>query len=108
MDRARAYVDADGNKPFEQWFGGLDKRMSAKAKVRTAIRRLELGNISNVASVGGGVFEIKIHFGPGYRVYFAWLDGELILLLGGGIKKRQSADIATAKERWTDYKQRSK
>jgi putative addiction module killer protein len=67
---------------------------------------LELGNFSNVRGVGGGVFECRIDFGPGYRVYFG-KDGEtLVILLGGGTKKRQDRDIATARERWSDYKKR--
>ena len=64
--------------------------------------------MSNVEAVGSGVMECKIHFGPGYRVYFG-KDGErLVILLGGGAKKHQSADIAEAIERWQDYKERKK
>ena len=70
------------------------------------MRRLELGNFSNVKGVGGSVFEYRIDFGPGYRVYFG-KDGEtLVILLGGGTKTRQDRDIATARERWSDYKKR--
>ena len=72
----------------------------------TAIRRLELGNFSNVKGVGAGVFEYRIDFGAGYRVYFG-KDGEsIVILLAGGTKKRQDRDIANAHERWADYKQR--
>ena len=61
---------------------------------------------SSVKGVGSGVFEFRINFGPGYRVYFG-KDGEaVVILLGGGTKKRQDRDIATALERWTDYKKR--
>jgi putative addiction module killer protein len=88
----------------ERGFHSLDA--AAAAKVTTAVRRLELGNFSNVRGVGGGVFECRIDFGPGYRVYFG-KDGEtLVILLGGGTKKRQDRDIATARERWSDYKKR--
>jgi putative addiction module killer protein len=74
--------------------------------VTTAVRRLELGTLSNVKEVGGGVFEYRIDFGPGYRVYFG-KDGEtVVILLGGGTKKRQDRDIATARDRWSDYKKR--
>jgi len=74
--------------------------------VTTALLRIELGNLSNVKGVGAGVFEYRIDFGPGYRVYFG-KDGEtVVILLGGGTKKRQDRDIATAKERWKDYKER--
>jgi len=68
--------------------------------------RLELGNFSNVKGVGAGVFEYRIDFGPGYRLYFG-KDGEaVVILLGGGTKKRQDRDIGMARERWADYKKR--
>lgn len=70
-----------------------------------AVVRMEHGNLSNVKSVGEGVLEYRIDFGPGYRVYFG-RDGEvLVMLLIGGTKKRQHRDIVTAKEYWRDYKQ---
>jgi putative addiction module killer protein len=87
------YLDDRGASPFAAWFGCLDA--VAAAKVTTALRRLKLGNLSNVKGVGAGVFEYRIDFGPGYRVYFG-KDGEtLVILLGGGTKKRQERDIAT-------------
>jgi putative addiction module killer protein len=68
----------------------------AAAKVATAVTRLSLGNMSNVKGVGSGVFELRIDFGPGYRVYFG-KDGErLVILLGGGTKQRQQRDINAA------------
>ncbi len=98
------FLDDGGASPFAAWFGGLDA--VAAAKVATAVRRLELGNFSNVKGVGGGVFEYRIDFGTGYRVYFG-KDGEtLVILLGGGTKKRQDRDTATARDRWSDYKKR--
>jgi putative addiction module killer protein len=78
----------------------------AAAKVATALTRLALGNVSNVKGVGSGVLELRIDFGPGYRVYFG-KDGErLIILLGGGIKKRQQHDINAAVADWEEYKRR--
>jgi putative addiction module killer protein len=98
------YLDRAGSSPFASWFQTIDA--AAAAKVTTAVRRIELGNFSNVKGVGAGVFEYRIDFGPGYRVYFG-KDGEtLVILLGGGTKKRQNRDIATAQERWADYKKR--
>ena len=98
------YLDRTGSSAFADWFGSLDAPVAAK--VTTAIRRLELGNLSNVKGVGAGVFEYRIDFGPGYRLYFG-KDGEtLIILVGGGTKKRQDRDIATAHARWADYKKR--
>jgi putative addiction module killer protein len=70
------------------------------------LARLEAGNTSNVKSVGEGVNELKVDFGPGYRVYFGWDGQELVILLGGGTKKRQSSDIKTAQGYWSDYKTR--
>jgi putative addiction module killer protein len=67
-----------------------------------------MGNLSNVDSVGQGVHEYKINFGPGYRIYFGRDGEELIILLVGGTKKKQSQDIAEAQKLWADYKQRKK
>ena len=72
----------------------------------TAVRRLESGNFSNVKGVGARVFEDRIDFGPGYRVYFGKDGDAVVILLGGGTKKRQDRDIAIAQERWADYKKR--
>lgn len=72
----------------------------------TALTRLAIGNFSNAKGVGSGVFEFRVDFGPGYRVYFG-KDGErLVILLGGGTKKRQQHDIETALAVWQDYKWR--
>jgi putative addiction module killer protein len=104
MIDVREYNDRDGRSPFADWFDRLNAQ--AAAKVATALTRLAGGNFSNIKGVGSGVFEFKIDFGPGYRVYFG-KDGErLVILLGGGSKKRQHQDINTAHARWQDYKQR--
>jgi putative addiction module killer protein len=100
----RYYVYPDGQSPFEKWFAGLDA--PARAKVTTALVRLEQGNLSNVKGVGEGVLEYRINFGPGYRVYFGRDGDVLVILLTGGTKKRQQRDIAAATEMWADYKQR--
>ena len=89
--------------PFAKWFSGLDAH--AAAKVTVALYRLEQGNVSNVKSVGKGVSEYKIDFGPGYRIYFGQEGDELIILLGGGAKKSQAKDIQTAHMLWAEYKQ---
>ena len=101
-----AYVEASGRCSFRRWFANLDPQ--ATSKITIALTRLEQGKLSNVKTVGAGVFEYRIDFGPGYRVYFG-RDGEaLIILLGGGTKRRQEQDIAAAHERWADYKRRKK
>ena len=100
----RYYLRGDGRSPFEIWFSGLDA--AAAAKVSVALVRLEQGNTSNTKAVGEGVFEYRINWASGYRIYFG-RDGEtLVILLTGGTKKRQQRDIAEAKELWTDYKRR--
>jgi putative addiction module killer protein len=98
------YLDRAGSSPLASWFGNLDA--TAAAKVTTALRRLELGNLSNVKGVGSGVFEYRIDFGPGYRVYFGKDGDTIVILLAGGTKKRQDRDIADAHGRWADYKKR--
>lgn len=100
------YLDPTGRSLFGEWFERLNAQ--AAAKVATAITRIGLGNFSNVKGVGAGVYEYKVDFGPGYRVYFG-KDGEaLVILLGGGTKKRQHRDIEDAIARWQDYKRRKK
>jgi putative addiction module killer protein len=106
MREIRYYVASDGQQPFAAWFADLDA--VARAKVTRAIVRLEQGNFSNVRSVGEGVFEYRIDFGPGYRVYFGQDGQTLVILLTGGTKKRQQRDIAAAHGCWQDYKQSSR
>jgi len=98
------YLDARGRSPYAEWFDDLGS--NAAAKVAAAAYRLEAGNFSNVKGVGAGVFERRIDFGPGYRIYFG-KDGErVVILLGGSGKKRQGEAIAAAQERWADYRRR--
>ena len=80
----------------------------AARKVTTALYRVGLGNFSNAKSVGAGVYECKINFGPGYRVYFGKEGEQIVILLSGGTKQRQQSDIRLALDRWEDYKQRKK
>ena len=100
------YETEDGTSPFADWFETLDA--PAAAKVTTGLTRLGLGNTSNVKGVGSGVFELKINFGAGYRVYFGKDGATIAILLGGGTKKKQQRDIETAHGLWQDYKQRKK
>ena len=100
----REYVDAKGHSPYAAWFENLNAQ--AAAKITTAVTRISPGNFSSVESVGSGVFEYKLDFGPGYRIYFG-KDGEaLVILLGGGTKRRQQRDIDAALANWRDYKRR--
>ena len=106
MIELRGYTDEHGNKTFVRWLDGLEA--TAAVKVVIALTRMEQGNFSRVAGVGAGVYEYKIDFGPGYRVYFGKDGDRLVILLGGGTKKRQQEDIALAQERWAAYKRRKK
>ena len=100
----REYIDTAGRSPFTKWLCALN--VHAAAKVATALERIADGNLSNVKAVGNGVFELKIDFGSGYRLYFG-RDGErLIILLAGGTKKRQQGDIRQARANWEDYRKR--
>lgn len=100
----RYYVAENGRSPFETWFSRLNA--PASAKISVALIRLAQGNLSNVKGVGEGVFEQRIDWGPGYRIYFGRDGSTLIVLLCGGTKQRQQRDIEKAKECWTDYKRR--
>ena len=99
----KEYIEKNGQSPFARWFEDLNS--VAATKITTALYRLEQGNHSNVKSVGEGVLECKIDFGPGYRIYFGKDGLELIILLGGGSKKKQNKDISLAKQKWDEYKQ---
>jgi putative addiction module killer protein len=106
MIEVRHYLDPNGQSPFADWLIGLDD--VASARVITALYRLELGNFSNVKGGGAGVFEIRCNFGPGYRIYFA-RDGEtVVILLGGGTKKRQGRNIQCAIDCWAEYRKRKR
>src|SRR5258707_11022808 len=101
MIELRGYIDENGSKRFAEWLEGLDA--AAAAKVTIALARMEQGSFSKVKGVGSGVFECKIDFGPGYRIYFGKEGERLVILIGGGTKKRQQQDIATARECWAAY-----
>ena len=98
----RFYRTANGKDPFVQWLRGL-RDARGRNVIRVRLNRIEAGNLSNCEPVGEGVHELKIDFGPGYRVYFGD-DGASIILLLGGDKSSQASDIKKAKEYWRDYK----
>ena len=100
------FVDARGNNPFARWMRRLDRQ--AAARVAIALYRIEIGNLSNAKGVGGGVFEYRIDFGPGYRIYFGRDGRALVILLGGGTKARQQRDIEDARSRWREYRLRKR
>ena len=105
MPEARECLRTDGSSPFRERFEGLDDPR-AKARVDTSIRKLERGLQPDVKSVGEGVHETRIDYGPGYRVYFANDGSELVILLLCGDKRTQATDIAAARGYWRHYRAR--
>ena len=98
----REFLDNAGRSPYARWFERLNA--VAAAKVATGVYRLALGNFSNVKGVGSGVFETRIDFGAGYRVYFGKDGDSVVILVGGSTKKDQQAAIVAAIRTWTAYK----
>ncbi len=100
-----SYIDSKGKCPFEDWLSSM-KDIKARAIVRSRLARVRLRNFGNCEPVGRGVLELKIYFGPGYRVYFAIENQEIVVLLCGGDKGSQSGDIQKAKAYWEDWRMR--
>jgi putative addiction module killer protein len=98
------FIADNGVSPFRRWFDDLDAQ--AAAWVTIAIDRLGEGNASNAKAVSAGMSELRIDRGPGYRIYFGWDGKTLVILLGGGTKRRQQSDIQSALRHWHVYKAR--
>lgn len=99
------YQAEDGTEPLTDWLQSLRDKQ-AQAKIRVRLKRLEAGNFGDCDPVGEGVQELREHLGAGYRVYFGHHGQTVVILLCGGAKKSQGADIKTAKEYWIDWKRR--
>lgn len=97
------YVTRDGKSPFRDWFLGF-KDDRTRSVIRARLGRIRLGSIGDHKSVGNGVFELRIDYGPGYRVYFGREGKTLVILLCGGDKGSQQRDIVMAKRFWVDYR----
>ena len=101
----RLYQTTDGRVPFSDWFDALrDER--TKQRIDARLARVRLGNLGDSKSVGGGVYELRIDIGPGFRIYFGEEAGRMIILLCGGVKSTQQQDIRKARLYWADYKER--
>lgn len=102
IKRIKNFVRANGKVPFEEWFCNL-KNTQTKARIIARIDRLRFGNFGDCKSVGAGVYELRIHFGPGFRVYFGLVGTEIVLLLGGGDKSSQQKDIKICQRYWQEF-----
>ena len=101
------YTTATDCVPFLEWFNTL-RDVKTQTIIDKRLDRVRLGNLGDPKSVGSGVFELKIDYGPGYRVYFSPAGTAIVLLLVGGDKRSQDKDILKAQEYWKDYEQRQR
>ena len=99
------YQRLDGGEPLTEWLDALSDK-AAQARIRVRLRNLQAGNWSDAVAVGAGVVELRIHIGPGYRVYCARHGKSIIILFCGGDKRSQKADIKLAKWFWVEWKRR--
>ena len=104
MREIQYYRMPNGRQPFTEWFESLRDK-TTQNRIGRRLERLETGNFGDCQSVGGGVFELRLHFGKGYRIYFGQIDNTLVLLLCGGDKASQTQDIELAKAYWQEYKE---
>jgi putative addiction module killer protein len=100
------YLTQDGRDPFQQWLADLADRQ-ARARVAVRVQRMAAGNFGDHKPVSDGIWELRIDHGPGYRVYYARSGQHVLLLLVGGDKRRQQADIETAVRYWQDWQRRN-
>lgn len=98
------YRDKNGNEPFEQWLTSIRDNPTV-ARIDNRLKRVRLGQLGDHRSIGEGVFEFRLDFGPGYRIYFSRIGNQQLLLLMGGDKNSQAKDIARAKQYWKDFKE---
>lgn len=101
----RRYITPDGRVPFLEWYYSLGDRKT-QYKIDIRLERVELGNLGDCRSLGEGISELRINYGPGYRIYFGQLGTTIVLLLCGGDKSTQQEDISKAKEYWEEYEKR--
>lgn len=100
------YLTENGRDPFKDWLANLSDRQ-AQARVLVRVQRMAAGNYGDSRPIGEGVWELRIDYGPGYRVYYARAGEKLLLLLIGGDKRKQQADIDKALEYWNDWNRRN-
>ena len=102
----RNYVTPEGREPYEEWVNSYRNRKT-RAIIRERVNRLHLGNFGDYKRLTADLYELRIHYGPGYRVYFGMVDRVIVILLCGGSKKTQRRDIERAKEYWQELRRRT-
>ncbi|WP_090183317.1 MULTISPECIES: type II toxin-antitoxin system RelE/ParE family toxin [unclassified Duganella] len=107
MRTIRRYVRENGRIPFDEWLSGL-KNPLLRAHVLLRLDQAMCGNFGDIASAGQGIMELRIHKGPGYRVYYGLEGDAIIILLAGGDKKSQASDVQRARRYWKDWKRRQR
>lgn len=106
MLELRRYQLEDGDTPVTEWLCGM-RDARARAHIEVRLRRVSAGNFGDCKSVGAGVSELRLDIGAGYRLYYGKHGQALVILLCGGDKGSQSADISRAKAYWADWKRRN-
>jgi len=97
------YQDERGREPFTEWLNSI-KDQQTVARIDNRLERVRRGNFGDYRSLGGGLYELRLQFGPGYRIYYGRIGEELVILLAGGDKSTQPRDIRRAQQLWEDYK----
>ncbi len=100
----RRYTTEEGKVPFTDWLDSLRDR-NVRVRIKSRLDRVEEGNLGDFKSVGEGVFELRINYGPGYRVYFGQVGFTIVVILIAGDKSTQEQNIQQAIEYWKDYEQ---
>ncbi len=102
----RQYTTSEGKIPFDEWLNAL-RDIRAQVRIEQRLDRLKLGNIGDCKPVDDGVYELRIDYGGGYRIYFGQIGSVVILLLCGGDKNSQNRDIRKAKDYWQDFRRQN-
>lgn len=103
--KLQVYQTQNGREPFSEWLISI-RDTKGQTRIRKRLDQIEDGNFGDCQSVGGGVFELRLHFGAGYRIYFGEIGNDIVLLLSGGDKSSQTRDIRRAKSYWLRYKEK--
>ena len=103
----KIYQDEQGKEPFVKWLESI-KDKTHQARIRKRLVRIELGNFGDWSSIGDGIFELRLHFGPGFRIYFSRIGNTVIIILAGGDKNTQQRDIEFAKLYLHNYEHQKK